>query len=108
MVGEDGKTKVIGKTSEVTPVNLGEWQKYEIICKGNRLIHKLNGKVTVDIEDNHPERLLKGMIGMQLHVGGPMECWFRNIQLKRCNVYLRSSPKPHTMVVWATFILAHL
>jgi putative heme-binding domain-containing protein len=42
-VGADGKTKVVGKTSEVTPVDLGQWQTYEIICKGNHLIHKLNG-----------------------------------------------------------------
>ena len=81
-VGMDGKAKVVGKTSDITPVDLGDWQTYEIICKSNRLIHKLNGEVTVDITDNHPDKLLKGMIGMQLHVGGPMECWFRNIQLK--------------------------
>lgn len=82
-VGTDGKAVVVGKTSEVTPVALDQWQSYEVICKGNRLIHKLNGKVTVDITDEHPEKLLKGMIGMQLHVGGPMECWFRNIELKK-------------------------
>jgi putative heme-binding domain-containing protein len=82
-VGTDGKAKVVGKTSEVTPVALNEWQSYEIICQGNRLIHKLNGEVTVDITDNHPEKLLKGLIGMQLHVGGPMTCHFRNIQLKK-------------------------
>ena len=81
VVGENGKAKVVGKTSEVTKVNLGEWQKYEIICKGNHLIHKLNGEVTVDIVDNHPKKLLKGLIGMQLHVGGKMECWFRDIKL---------------------------
>lgn len=82
-VGSNGKAKVVGKTSAVTPVNLGEWQTYEVICKGNHMIHKLNGKVTVDIIDNHPKKLLKGMIGMQLHVGGPMKCWFRNIRLKK-------------------------
>jgi len=82
-VGSNGKAKVVGKTSAVTPVNLGEWQTYEVICKGNHMIHKLNGKITVDIIDNHPKKLLKGMIGMQLHVGGPMKCWFRNIRLKK-------------------------
>lgn len=83
LVGEDGKAKVVGKTSEVTKVDLAQWQTYEIICKGNHMIHKLNGAVTVDITDNHPKKLLKGLIGMQLHAGAKMECWFRNIRLKK-------------------------
>ncbi|MFT5122660.1 MAG: putative heme-binding domain-containing protein [Kiritimatiellia bacterium] len=82
-VGTDGNAKVVGTTSEVTPVALNEWQSYEIICRGNHLVHKLNGDVTVDVTDHHPEKLLKGLIGMQLHVGGEMTCHFRNIRLKR-------------------------
>ena len=62
---------------------MNEWQKYEVICRDNRLIHKLNGKVTVDISDNHPEKLSKGMIGIQLHKGVDMQVWFRNIQLEK-------------------------
>ena len=81
-VGTDGKPKVVGKTCEVTPVKTDEWQTYEIICRGNHMIHKLNGEVAVDIIDNHPNKQLKGLIGMQLHAGPAMECWLRNVRLK--------------------------
>jgi hypothetical protein len=47
------------------------------------MIHKIDGKVTVDITDNHPKRLNKGKIGMQLHAGPSMKAWFKNIQLKK-------------------------
>ena len=37
----------------------------------------------VDIVDDHPEKLLKGLIGPQLHAGQEMECWIRNVRLKK-------------------------
>lgn len=77
------KVSITGKTSNPEQMDLSQWQTYEVICKGNRLIHKIDGKVTVDITDNHPEALKKGMIGMQLHKGVPMKAWFKNIQLKK-------------------------
>ncbi|MDD7984997.1 DUF1080 domain-containing protein [Lentisphaera marina] len=77
------KVRVTGKTTDPESLDLTQWHKYEVICKGNRLIHKIDGKVTVDITDNHPEALKKGMIGMQLHKGVPMKAWFKNIQLKK-------------------------
>ncbi|MDD7986266.1 DUF1080 domain-containing protein [Lentisphaera marina] len=77
------KVKVTGNTTAPEKIDVTQWQTYEVICKGNRMIHKINGKVTVDITDNHPERLAKGMIGMQLHAGVPMKAWFKNIQLKK-------------------------
>jgi putative heme-binding domain-containing protein len=79
------KVRVRGKTTAPEKIDVTQWQTYEVICKGNRMIHKINGKVTVDITDNHPERLAKGMIGMQLHAGAPMKVWFKNIQLKKLN-----------------------
>ena len=77
------KVKVTGKTTAPEPLDVTKWQTYEIICKGNSMIHKINGKVTVDITDNDPRRLSKGMIGLQLHAGPEMKVWARNIQIKK-------------------------
>ncbi|NQZ58570.1 MAG: DUF1080 domain-containing protein, partial [Lentisphaeraceae bacterium] len=82
-IDANGKKRVVGKTSQPVPVKVNEWQTYEVICRDNHLIHKLNGKITVDITDNHPEKLRKGMIGIQLHKGADMQVWFRNIKLKK-------------------------
>jgi hypothetical protein len=53
------------------------------MAKGNRLIHKVDGEVTVDITDNHKDALKKGVIALQVHAGGPMKVSFRNLQLKQ-------------------------
>ena len=82
VIGEDGKKKVL---SEEKPegVDIREWNTYEIICKGNHIVQKLNGKVAIDLVDNDPGKLLKGKIGIQLHAGVPMKVDFRNIKLLR-------------------------
>ena len=82
VIGEDGKKKIL---SEEKPegVDISEWNTYEIICKGNHIVQKLNGKVAIDLVDNDKGKLLKGKIGIQLHAGVPMKVDFRNIKLLR-------------------------
>ena len=49
---------------------------------GNRLIHKINDLVTVDLTDNQVEkRSMSGLLALQLHAGDPMLVQFRNIRL---------------------------
>ena len=79
-IDEAGKKTVISK-EKAEPVNIAEWNKYEVICKGNHIIQKLNGKVAIDLKDNHKDKMLKGKIGLQLHAGAPMKAEFRNIKL---------------------------
>ena len=55
----------------------------QILCQGNHLMHKLNGKVAIDLVDNDKKKLLKGKIGLQLHAGEVMKVEFRNIRLKK-------------------------
>lgn len=82
VIDEAGKKKVTaGEKPE--PVDASQWQTYEVICKGKRIIHKLNGKVAIDLVDNFPKRIGKGKIGLQLHAGSAMTADFRNIRLKR-------------------------
>ena len=61
-----------------------EWNEYEIIAKGNHLIHKINGKVTAEvIDDQSDKRAMTGILALQLHAGPPMKVQFKNIRLKR-------------------------
>ena len=77
-------TGSVGDTSQILAgFDPGKWNDYTIIARGNRLIHKVNGKVTVDVRDNHHGvRSLKGLIGFQLHRGKPMVAQFRNVRIK--------------------------
>jgi hypothetical protein len=64
-------------------IKINDWNQFQVIARGNTLIHVLNGHVTaVFIDDDQANRSMKGLIGVQLHVGAPMKVEFRNIYLK--------------------------
>ena len=60
-------------------VRTGEWNHYEIYCKGDRIRLTLNGLVTVDTRD---DMFREGVIAFQLHRGHPMTVALRNIKIK--------------------------
>ena len=72
--GEPGQ-----KTAEAA-VKPGEWNAYRIRAEGDRIRTWINGKPSVDLTD--PEGRKKGVIGLQMHSGGPMEVRFRRLVLK--------------------------
>ena len=60
-----------------------EWNSCHIVAKGNRMQHYINGVLMSDVTDNDVKnRKLKGLIGVQVHVGPPMKIEYRNIRLK--------------------------
>jgi hypothetical protein len=64
-------------------IKINDWNQFQVIARNNTLIHLLNGHVTaVFIDDDQANRSMKGLIGVQLHVGAPMRVEFRNIYLK--------------------------
>jgi hypothetical protein len=64
----------------------GKWNDYRIVAKGNRLQHFINGVLMSDITDNDvSRRKSEGLLGVQVHVGPPMEVAFRNFRLKKLN-----------------------
>lgn len=59
------------------------WIDYQIVAKGNHLVHKLNGVTVVNAVDHDKEHAAKkGILAFQIHVGPPMTIEFRNIRLK--------------------------
>ena len=64
-------------------IKINDWNQFQVIARGNTLIHVLNGHVTaIFVDDDQANRSMKGLIGVQLHVGAPMKVEFRNIYLK--------------------------
>jgi hypothetical protein len=46
-------------------------------------MHAINGRLmTVVIDDDPSGRKMEGLIGVQVHVGGPMKVEYRNWRLK--------------------------
>jgi len=76
------KPKVIGTFSAEPYFDPAKWNEYEIIAVGNRLIHKINGVVTVDVLDNDPRAKHSGLIGFQLHRGPEMTIYVKDVFIR--------------------------
>jgi len=82
-VGDSGKPKVVGEVGDQSKIDMTKWNEFTIIARGNKLVHKVNGVVTMELEDNHPSKSLKkGVIALQVHRGAPMKAYFKDITLK--------------------------
>lgn len=84
VVTPEGKKQATTLDGEFKAFDLTKWHELTIIAKGNRLIHKVDGKVSVDITDNQEsEREMEGVIAFQVHRGEAMKAQFRNVRLKK-------------------------
>jgi putative heme-binding domain-containing protein len=64
-------------------VDFTEWHEYVIIAQGNHLIHKIDGKVTIDLVDHQAKnRALEGLLAFQVHKGPAMIVQIKDIVLK--------------------------
>jgi hypothetical protein len=64
-------------------IRQNDWNQFHVVARGNVLVHVINGRVTaLFVDDDVAGRAMKGLIGLQLHVGPPMKVEFRNIWLK--------------------------
>lgn len=76
---EHGRALLWDKSGE-EHVQPGEWNRYEVIARGDQIQTYINGQLCVDMKD--PEGAKRGIIALQLHSGGPTEVRFRNLQLE--------------------------
>lgn len=66
-----------GKAENV--VKRGDWNDYEVYCKGELIQVRVNGLLTAELRDS---TRLDGVIALQLHRGPPMEARFRNLRIQ--------------------------
>lgn len=79
--------EIIGSLGESdslkTKIKSEDWNEVHLVIKGNRLQHYVNGILMSDVTDNDTiNRKQKGYLGVQVHVGPPMQVAYRNIRLK--------------------------
>lgn len=64
-------------------IKQNDWNQFQVIARGNVLIHVLNGQVTaLFVDDDVEGRALDGLLGLQIHVGPPMKVEFRNVWIR--------------------------
>ncbi len=68
---------------EPVKVDPAEWHDYTIIAQGNHLIHKIDGKVTIDLTDHEEKaRALEGIVAFQIHRGPAMVVQIKDVAIK--------------------------
>lgn len=91
IVAQNGQSVVVDPkgdrylTASREPVaaDTAEWNEYTVIARGNKLVHKLNGKVTAEIVDYDEKDLeFEGLLALQIHRGPAMQVQFKEILLK--------------------------
>ena len=69
---------------------LEEWHEYHLVCVGNKISLRVNGRLAAEIEDNDPRRAEPvGILALQLHSGPETEVQFRNIRIKPTLIYMQ-------------------
>jgi hypothetical protein len=86
VIAADGKKTVTRLEGALEAKHVKErgWNDVHVRVRGYRMFFTINGKVASEVVDNEKaKRIPKGIIGLQLHGGPPMEIEFRKISLKR-------------------------
>src|SRR5262245_6403744 len=60
----------------------GEWNEYVIRAEGRRIRTWINGVAGVDYTEPEKEIPQTGRIGLQIHGGGPVQVWFKEITIE--------------------------
>jgi putative heme-binding domain-containing protein len=76
---ENGRALLWDKSGDAC-VKADDWNTYEIVAVGGKVRTAINGIVCVDIDD--PKISRRGIIGLQMHAGGPMEVRFKDFKLE--------------------------
>jgi opacity protein-like surface antigen len=75
----------LGTCAAVTQSLDDGWNKVHLIIRGGWMIHIINGQVMSVVIDDDPARSRRGLLGVQLHGGGPMKVEYRNLRIKSLN-----------------------
>lgn len=60
-----------------------DWNDYEIIAKGSKIVLKINDQLMCEVEDHDAKfACKKGIIALQMHPGPPMKVQFRDVRIR--------------------------
>ncbi|MDF1861073.1 MAG: DUF1080 domain-containing protein [Verrucomicrobiales bacterium] len=81
-VDPQGNKWIVAERDPVA-VDVSKWHEYSIIAKGNHVVHKVDGKITMELTDHDPNgTLLEGLLAFQIHRGPAMTVHIKDVQLK--------------------------
>ncbi|WP_395731350.1 family 16 glycoside hydrolase [Prosthecobacter sp.] len=82
VIDPEGK-RWLASEHEPVKVDIAQWHEYTVIAQGNHLIHKIDGKVTIDLLDfEESKRAFEGLLAFQIHRGPAMNVQIKDVMLK--------------------------
>lgn len=82
---ESRRNKVLVSPKDKKALNAAlkkdDWNEYRVRCEGPRIQLWINDVQTVDYTETDPKIPRHGIIGLQIHGGGPSEAWYKDIVL---------------------------
>jgi len=88
VIDPTGKRNVIAKLADAKDLlaagyyKNNDWNDYTIVAQGNRLRTWVNGYQTLELIDDDPRRLARGIVALQIHRGKPMVVEFKDLRLQ--------------------------
>ncbi|MEY4307321.1 MAG: hypothetical protein RJA95_689, partial [Verrucomicrobiota bacterium] len=83
VIVDDKGGKWLASEHDSVKVDYSEWHEYVIIAQGNHLVHKIDGKVTIDLVDHDvAHRAAEGLLAFQVHRGPAMIVQIKDVLLK--------------------------
>jgi putative heme-binding domain-containing protein len=82
VIDDQGQSKRVGQFVDTAPVEVHKWNEYSIIAAGNRVLHLVNGVVTVEVIDQASQAPSQGFLGLQVHAGPAMTVFAKDLELK--------------------------
>jgi len=86
VIGKDHHPRVIERFADggklAKEIRQRDWNEYDIIAEGNRIVQKINGHLMCELTDEDTVARKDGIIALQLHAGPPMKVQFRNLRIK--------------------------
>jgi len=82
---ESRRNKVLAKPADAAvkkALKLDDWNDYEIRCEGRRLRTFINGELMSDFTETEEPIEQFGVIGLQIHGGGPAQASYKEITLE--------------------------
>lgn len=74
----------VGSDAELAQAITTDWNAVHLIARGHVVMHQINGRLmTMVIDDDAAGRTMKGLLGVQVHVGPPMKVEYRRWRLKK-------------------------
>jgi len=91
VVAENGQSVVVDQKGQrflvqqrdPLAVDVSQWHEYSIIARANKLVHKIDGRVVMELTDHDPaKRAMEGLLAIQIHRGPAMRVEIKDVRLK--------------------------